>query len=149
MRNTVVVGLGNRLLTDDGIGVSIVEKLMELNVHDYVDYIIGETDIEYCLSETIKANYIILIDAAEVGNIPGDITVIQLDEIIPKSPGFFSHDLSLFTVLSYYKKDIKGIFIGIKPHKIDYGFGLSPVLENKFMEIIKAIQGIIAQKAQI
>ena len=45
MKQILVLGIGNRMMKDDGIGVRIAEALALENDLENVDYVAGETDI--------------------------------------------------------------------------------------------------------
>lgn len=147
MIENLALGIGNRLLMDDGIGVYIVEKLKEKNENrnGSIKYAIGETDIDYCMDEIENANYVVIIDALYAGNTPGSITIFPLDHMnIHINSAFFSHDAHLLNKISSLKPDLKGLFIGIEPLEIKYGIGLSDKLSLKLPELVKKIEGILA-----
>lgn len=144
MKNIAVLGIGNRLLMDDGIGVYIVEKLKEQNICRSIRFIVGETDIDYCLDEINEAEFLIIVDAAKLGNLPGDVTVVALDEVINTgNTGLSMHNLHLFDMLVHTGKECKGLMIGIEPFEIDYNWGLSTELNVKLPEILGTVRNII------
>lgn len=144
MEKICVLGIGNRLMMDDGIGVYIVEKLKKDNKQDSVKFVIGETDIDYCLDEITKADFIIVIDAAGAGKNPGDITILSLNEAVNKTDiGLSLHNLHFFQLAKYSNNSLKGILIGIEPFEINYGFGLSNVLKNMLPQIVDSVNTIL------
>lgn len=144
MMNIVVLGIGNRLLTDDGTGVHIVEELKKQDTSSGIVYIAGETDIDYCLDQIKDADYLIIIDAARLGKPPGHISVLTLNEAVnAKELGLTMHSLHLFDMLVLSNKIPGGIMIGIEPHTIDYYFGLSAELNPKLKAITERVRDII------
>lgn len=143
MKNIVVLGIGNRLLMDDGIGLYTVEALKELpngNIH----YVIGETDIDYCMDEVMGSEFLVIIDAAKLGKTSGEVTVFNLDEVKAcKDLGLSMHNLHLFEIMELSCKNIIGIMIGIEPYMIDYHLGLSKELSIKLPEILNKVKNII------
>lgn len=145
MKKTVVLGIGNRLLMDDGIGLHAVEVLKELCTCD-IYCVIGETDIDYCLDEIKDAEFLIIIDAAKLGISPGEVTVFTLDDVKKhKDLSLSMHNLHLFDMMELTCKDKKGIMIGIEPYMIDYNLGLSEELSIKLPEILTKVRNIIIQ----
>lgn len=143
MKHTVVLGIGNRLLMDDGIGLCAVEALKELSNKD-IHCVIGETDIDYCLDEIEGAEFLIIIDAAKLGKTSGEVTTLTLDDVkTHKDLGLSIHNLHLFDMIEQTCKDIKGIMIGIEPYMIDYHLGLSEELSIKLPEILTKVRNII------
>ena len=55
MKEVLVLGIGNRLMMDDGIGVLVVEELKKRNTNPYIRYIIGETDTYFCMNQMEEA----------------------------------------------------------------------------------------------
>lgn len=144
MKNIAVLGIGNRLLMDDGIGVHVVEELKKQDTQSGVKYIVGETDIDYCLDKIKDTDYLIIIDAARLGNTPGQITVFRLDKAAnTKDLCLSMHNLHLLDMLVYTNNKLKGLMIGIEPHTIDYHFGLSKELNTRFKDIMEQVRSII------
>lgn len=143
MKNIVILGIGNRLLMDDGIGLYVAEALKELSITD-IHCVIGETDIDYCLDEVKKAEFLIIIDAAKLGKASGEVTVLDLYDVKTcRNLGLSMHNLHLFNMLELTYKNIKGIMIGIEPYMIDYNLGLSEEINIKLPEILTKVIDIL------
>ncbi|WP_026688532.1 hydrogenase maturation protease [Alteribacter aurantiacus] len=144
MKRTMVLGIGNQLMMDDGIGIYVVEALKEDLAIPMVDYVIGESDIEYCLDRVEGADQVIVIDAMLGGKKPGEITVSHLSELdametLPISP----HNLHLFHVLQQTGKDT--IVIGIEPEQLAFHIGLSDCLNNMKVNITEKISQLLKE----
>ncbi len=150
MKQILVLGIGSRLMMDDGIGVHVVEKLKSQNNNPNIDYIAGETDIDYCLDVIQGARFIVIIDAASTGRKPGDVTVFPLDELTREfNPGFSAHGLHLIDLVHYFHRDLKGILIGVEPAEIDCHPGLSDVLSARFPGIVNTVENILLKKIKL
>jgi len=139
MRKIIVLGIGNRLMKDDGIGIYVVEQLgRQNNMADY-ELVIGETDLDFCLSiireASDKAIIIVIIDAVISGKQPGDIMFLKIDKLKGSCRGISLHNQTLLNCISHFGIEINGFLIGIEPFDITYHFGLSPVLDQKLPEI--------------
>ena len=81
-RKVLVMGVGNTLLQDDGVGVRITELLRSIKpAQDQVAYIDGGTiglSLLPCIEE---ADALIIVDAAEMNSPPGTIRVFHGAEI--------------------------------------------------------------------
>jgi len=148
----MVLGIGNRLMTDDGIGVWIVEKLIQnkdavnKSGAEEVLYIIGETDFDFCLDQIENAGYLIIIDAVKMNKEPGEVTVFPLKEVLAGPlQGHSAHDHHLLSMLSYLRKDLDGILIGIEPCEVAFHIGLSDILSRNFPEILHKVENIIIE----
>jgi hydrogenase maturation protease len=144
MRQIVVLGIGNRLLRDDGIGIYVVEELRDQDAMGNIRYVIGETDIDYCLDEIRDAEFIVIVDAARTGDNPGEVTAIPLYKATDVfTPGLSPHNLHPLDLIGYYNTDLNGILAGIGVCEIGFGLGLSRALEDKFPDILLEVQSII------
>lgn len=144
MMNTVVLGIGNILMMDDGIGVYILEELIKNSGKDNNTYIFGETDIDYCLDSINSADRLIIIDSMYSGDIPGTIKVFPLhDEDYKGSLELSLHNINIVDVINQQYKRLEGVIIGIQVCEINYGIGLSQCLKGKFLRILRNISNII------
>jgi len=98
----LVLGIGNTLLGDEGVGVHVVRRLQERPVPG-VAYLDGGTGSLVLLEPLQSAGRIILIDATADGNPPG-----TLNRLTPKfssdfPPSLTAHDIGLRDLLdSFY-----------------------------------------------
>lgn len=145
MEKIIVLGIGNQLMMDDGVGIYLVDELSKLDNSGKPYYIIGETDIEYCLDQIETATFIIVLDAVYSGKNPGEITVYPLAEINEhQTLNISAHNLHLFQVL-YQQKDIKGFLIGVEPYEVTFHKGLSNCLQRQWKRILRKVKITIDQ----
>jgi hydrogenase maturation protease len=140
---TVVLGLGNALLKDEGIGVHVIHALQHNSIAAEVEIIDGGTspDITDLIEEARK---LIVVDAARGGGEPGTIYRLALDDITSQGELTLStHDISLFYSLrlmeSLGNSPEETVIIGVEPKEIDLGLELSPELEQKVPSVIKVV----------
>jgi len=155
MNQTIVLGIGNRLMMDDGIGIYVVENLKKKNGIPAVSYVVGETDVYYCLAAVKDAGFLIVIDAADSGNKPGQVTVhpvspgtgwhgTGLSGTGLSGTGLSAHNLHFLDLVNHFHKDLKGILVGVQPFEIGFNLGLSRDLNNLLPEITTKIEKIIS-----
>jgi hydrogenase maturation protease len=140
-----VIAIGNILMKDDGIGIRIAEMIRDSLEKYGFEVIIGETDFEYCISKIEEGDCIYILDAAYCGKIPGEITVIPIEDYMCEAYLYSQHGYSLLNLLSLYYKQIRGYIIGVKIEEIDYDLNLSnhllinlkKISENVLNEIMK------------
>jgi hydrogenase maturation protease len=144
MKDVLVLGIGNRLMLDDGIGVYVVEELDKRNTNPDIRYVIGETDTYFCLNQIRNASYTIIVDAACLSKEPGTISIFQLSQVVenPVQP-ISIHDSHLLCEIKITGKSIEGLFIVIEPYEINYYFGLSVILQDLYFKILEEIENII------
>lgn len=143
-----VIGIGNILLSDDGIGVKVVEKIKDdiLRLDENIEVIIGENDYLYCLEEINDNDFVIIVDSSYFNEEVGNITVLSLKECDKFINNIeLQHEINLVKSLRQERSTIKGYLIGIEICNIDYSLELSDLLKNKFNDICKDVLLIIGK----
>jgi len=147
----VVVGFGNILLKDEGIGVHIIQNLASLPHKSAREYLLidGGTcpDVLFHFPEEIST--LIVVDAVKGGGEPGSIYRFTPDDIEFKRASITSlHQLGLreglgmMKFLGKYPERV--IIIGVEPKEIDWGLKISPELEKIIPQVILLLQQEIA-----
>lgn len=95
MKRVLILGMGNILLRDEGVGVRAIEYLQDKPLPDHVDLLDGGTGGFTLLPEIQKYNEVILIDATLDDHPVGTIRVIQpkFSKDFPKAMS--THDIGL------------------------------------------------------
>lgn len=141
----VVLGLGNILLQDEGIGVHAVETLRK----DYtfpknIRLIDGGTMGLDLISFIEGMDKVLIIDAVNIQKEPGAIVIIE-DEDIPSflSAKLSVHQIAFPDVLSALKllgtTPVKMTLAGIQPQTIETGLGMSEAVRKNFDRLIKTV----------
>ena len=141
----VVLGMGNVLLKDEGIGVHVAHAMQEISSPNNVglEVIDGGTlpDIPLSFEEVDK---LIVVDAVQAGSEPGAIYRFHLEDIKLDDRILTSlHQISLLENLwlmekfSQKPKDV--VIIGIEPQDMNWGLELSTKLQQRVPQIIKVV----------
>jgi hydrogenase 3 maturation protease len=133
----VILGIGNTLQSDDGIG-----SLLACRLKNKVPYIVydASSSPENYLGKIIRdsPDNILIIDAADFGGRPGDFRVLEGSEI--KTTNIFStHNASISLAINYLQKNLSVdiIVLAIQPKNIVFGDKLSPAI-NETLEKLEA-----------
>lgn len=132
-----VVGIGNRIMKDDSIGIRIAEAL-EGELKDLgIEVIIGETDIEYTLNAINAGDYVVILDSSILDLKPGEVSIFDIKKLKQFShKGYSMHQMSLVKILSCFPfMQVEGILITVEAAEIDFGIELSEALTQRFHEI--------------
>jgi hydrogenase maturation protease len=141
----VVLGVGNMLMKDEGVGIHVIEALASnpLLTHINVEIVDGGTspDILHLLGET---NKLIIVDAVKGGDEPGSVYRFHAEDItVEENYPVSLHQLSLFESLDMMDcmgdRPEETIIIGVEPKEIGAGLELSPELEQKVPQIVKLV----------
>ncbi len=141
--DVLVLGVGNILLGDEGIGVHIIRELEKEKLSDNVELMDAGTALFSIVHLLKKRKKVIVIDAAKGGEEPGTIYRILPSQIKNEHNKILSmHEIGLRECLTTLEqegvsRDI--VIIGIEPDLIDWGIQLSPRLQQKLPEIIRAV----------
>lgn len=129
------VGMGDRIKSDDGVGIYITEELQK---YSEFRVIVAENSIENYLGKinTEKPETIIVIDAVDFGEKPGFYKLIPLHELANTITN--THNLSLKTIFSFLETHGKWI-LGIQPKQVSASLELSNNIKNISTEIIEKI----------
>jgi hydrogenase maturation protease len=136
-----VVGVGNVLLKDEGIGCHVVQALRETDLSD-VEIIVGGTSLD-ALQLCEDADKLIIVDAVRGGGTPGQIYRFHIEDIsLEQKPLLSLHDMSLIDSLKLmrlWRNVGEAVIIGIEPKDIGWGLELSPELQEKVPRVVDAV----------
>lgn len=156
MYKLLILGVGNILMADDGLGVFIAKKLKQtFNNLGNVKILDVGTSILNFLYEIKYTENLIVIDAIRGGKKPG--TVYRINFTKENRPFGFtdSHGFSLYEVLEFtrglWKRPKKVIIYGIEVLDCKPKIGLSPIVKksipNMLLEIEREIKSILINKS--
>lgn len=141
----LILGVGNELKCDDGVGPFIIKKLEKEFSEDNIVLINGETVPENFTGKIKKDNpsHIIILDACLMDEEPGTVKVVSSENFV--NIGISTHSMSLSYFVKYLTRehDFEIIFIGIEPESMDYNENLTEVVEKNALELIEIIKGIV------
>lgn len=145
-KKLIILGVGNELKSDDGVGPHIIKKLKEENIENKnLLFIDAKTVPENFTGKIRKENptHLIIVDACLMGLNPGDIQIVNKYEFA--NIGISTHSMSLSFFVRYLEKDtdFRIIFIGIEPETMEWGDNPTPDVEKTAGEFIKTLKGII------
>ncbi|HUW22753.1 MAG TPA: hydrogenase maturation protease [bacterium] len=147
----VVLGVGNLLLRDEGVGVHLIQKLREMEIDKRVRLVDGGTSILDCIPRAEEVAKLIIVDAIKLGGKPGKTYKIRVDDSLLKGArGMTSlHQLGVVETLAIARKMGElphTVIIGIEPKDIGYGLELSPEIERRTGEMVNLILDEVGDK---
>jgi hydrogenase maturation protease len=144
-----VVGVGNAVMGDEGIGVHVVEKLKTVELPPEVVVLDGGTHFWGDEAALDGSEKLIIVDAVLGGGAPATIYRFSIDELEDEADDvkLSCHDMGLIEKLRVSQfagsspKEI--VIIGVEPAKVEWNTGLSREVEEKVPEIIDAVMAEI------
>jgi len=82
-KQILILGVGNLLLSDEGVGVHVARKLMEMDFPPQVEVLEGGTDGFGLMHVLLQADRLILVDAVRGGGPPGSIYRFEIEDCPP------------------------------------------------------------------
>jgi hydrogenase maturation protease len=143
-QHTVILGLGNLLLSDEGFGVHIAHSLLNMELPENVTVVEGGTDGFRLLNIITEADRLIIIDAVKGGSDPGSIYRFDINDIKNVQSGFKTsvHQIGILEVIDLSgligKKPITTV-IGIEPKSLKMGMELSSEVQTKIPRIVELV----------
>jgi hydrogenase maturation protease len=139
-----VLGIGNLLLKDEGIGVHLVQKMAGVMDNANVKIIDAGTypDLLHLVDDSIDK--LIIIDAVKTGDKPGTVYRFSFDDVdLDSAPPISLHEIGVFnslkTMALFNRQPKSTVIIGIEPKTIDFGLDLSPEVEEKLPRMIELV----------
>lgn len=149
MKPVLIVGLGNPLQGDDGVGCAVAEVLQAPpfgeRVPAYVEVMDLGTPGVGLINFVEGRKRVIIVDAAEMSRAPGDVTRFVPEQIRLESsvrslslhaPGI-ADSLLLAQALKLRLPDI--VIFGIQPAFIGWRSGLSPAVQSAVPRVVEAV----------
>jgi hydrogenase maturation protease len=144
MAHTLVLGIGNILLQDEGVGVRAAEQIQQrYEIPEGVQVLDGGTmglDLITCLE---GVEQLLVIDAVQASEPPGSIIRLVNEEI----PAFLGqkispHQIGLSDILSVARlRDMlpeRMVLLGIQPASLETSLALSPTIEARLDALVDA-----------
>jgi len=145
VRQVLILGLGNPLLGDEGIGVRVVEELKGLELPDGVAVVEGGTAGLGLIGLMKGYQKVIIVDAVDMGHPPGRVVRFTPSEAQLKTAEapLSLHQIGLGETLALAEAlevaPAELIIVGIQPSQVEMGAGLSPEVERAIPKIIRII----------
>ncbi|HVN24057.1 MAG TPA: HyaD/HybD family hydrogenase maturation endopeptidase [Syntrophorhabdales bacterium] len=146
MKNKIcIIGLGNILMQDDGVGVRILEAIRErYRFKPQIDLIDGGTAGLDLLPVIEDYRRVLFVDAVDTGEPPGSIMILEKDSI----PSFLTAQVSahhvglsdlLFAARMSDTLPAEICLVGIQPGSVDIGLDMTDVLKSRIDALVTTV----------
>ncbi|TXS48469.1 hydrogenase maturation protease [Streptomyces sp. uw30] len=156
MTRTLVAGIGNIFLGDDGFGVETARRLTGRHLPEHVEVLdVGVRGVHLAYQLLDGYDTLVLVDATARGEAPGTLYVIEHDgagstgEAVPAIDG---HRMTPDTVLALLGTLCAGtggqpprrvLVVGCEPASTDEGIGLSPPVSEAVPRAVRLIEELL------
>lgn len=137
----IVVGLGNLLLSDDGVGVHAVRELMKDPPPESTPVDVGTAVLD-ALHLLEKAEAVVAIDAVDFGKPPATLYRFDLDEADLAPRVGTLHEITLPVALGMLPEEARPpvTVIGVQPASLATGTELSPEVRAVLPGLLEAVR---------
>lgn len=154
-RKTAVVGVGNLLMGDDGIGVRVIQALEREPLPRDVALFDGGTAFHALTGELASYQKWIIVDAVNGGGLPGEIYRLEWEQDLKGAQPFGPvslHDLGVIEALMLERltdraaptprfSDVSEVVIvGVEPERVELSLELSPTLESQLPRLLQTVR---------
>lgn len=140
----MVVGVGNELLSDEGLGVHVAKALQKMDIPPEIEVVEGGTDGFALMPIIMETDLLYLIDSIKGGSEPGTIYKFNIKNA-PACMDLYKtsvHQIGILEVIrltSLVGKSPETTIIGMEPKSISLGMDLSPEIKAKIPRIIDLV----------
>lgn len=144
-KRIVILGIGNILLKDEGVGVRVIERLgKDYRFPPIVALVDGGTLGLKLLGTIAGADYLIVVDAVKNGRHPGTLYRFEPTDIptrVQYKDSFHQVDLlEVLTLSQYIGNRPETVIIGVEPEDISpWGMELTPTVQKKVPELMHLV----------
>ena len=149
-----VLGIGNPLCQDDGIGIFVVQQMQGKEKYQGVDILDGGTSPDLFSLLDRDVTRLVIVDALHGNGKPGTIYRLPINEshISDEAP-ISLHGLGVLDSLKLMQKlgvqPPRVTIIGVEPADVSYGLNLSPEIGAIVPDIIKTIEDEILYREKM
>lgn len=135
--NVLFVGMGNRIKSDDGVGIYIAEQLKDKGLQNVI---IAENSIENYLGKINNhpSDTLVIIDAVDLNQPAGYYELLPISKIINTTSN--THNLSLDTISSFLDASEQWV-LGIQPGDVAFGMEMSADMFQIADQVVEGILG--------
>jgi hydrogenase 3 maturation protease len=127
-KQIVILGIGNEFSGDDSLGFQAARKLKRAlsNISKVEVLAVGVAPENFTgLLRKLSPSHVVLIDAAEMGEIAGKIELIEPHRIEKRMPS--THTMPLYMLAEYLEHELgaRVLILGIQPESLSFGTAVS------------------------
>jgi len=152
MRSAAVVGIGNILRADDGVGVRVIEALERSGFGQDADLYDGGTSPLDMLGVFVDHEVVVIVDCVRAGGRPGTLYRLTPEELgSTESSARFAHGVGVVEALGLARElgsRASVVLVGVEPEHTGWSLELSPSVEASVAAVVDLVRGEIERVAE-
>jgi hydrogenase maturation protease len=152
MATLTVLGIGNVLMQDDGVGVHLLEAVRRARPWPAeVEFVDGGAAGLNLLGVIEQARRLVVFDAADLHSPPGSCRVLTGEQLAEESTGRISlHDMPFAQTLQLCRQFLSApadvVVLAIQPAAVDPGRRLSGEVQRRFAALVQTAVELVAKQ---
>ena len=138
----LVIGIGNRWRSDDGVGVRTIDALEALGARD-ADLLRLDGEPTRIVSAWAGRPCVVVIDAIRTGVSPGTVHHIGVDQVPDAASEASSHGGGLAAAVALGRaldaRPDRIVLLGVEPATVDHGPELSPPVASSLDVVVRRV----------
>jgi hydrogenase maturation protease len=142
----LVVGVGNTLLADEGVGVHVANILQTMPLPAHVRAMECGTNFMAIAPHLQGVRKVVIIDAVRGGSTPGTLYRLAYEDL-ERAPGAvrFAHQVNLLSSLRLLRvaepgfRDAEVVLFGVEPRSVAPGLEMSPDVRAALPRVVEAV----------
>ena len=155
MHPILVLGVGNTLMSDDGVGVRLMERLQAMQpALPGVEYVDGGTLSFVLLPQIQECSALLVLDAAHLGEAPGACRTLEaadMDDFL-RTARCSVHEVGIRDLMDLARLTgrlpDRRAFVGLQPAETGWGESLSPAVETALPGALRAARALLERWSQ-
>jgi len=142
--DTLILGIGNVLLMDEGVGVHVLNALKHVPLPHGVEVLDGGTSGADLVDYIADREKLIVIDATVADGEPGTVYKFTIDDLIRKTSQMGSlHEFGFVETYLMAKQlgcaPREVVIFGVQPAEIEFGLDLSDSVQKQVPRLLKLV----------
>ncbi len=139
---TLVLGLGNELLADEGVGVHAARLLQEERLPETTRVLEVGTSILDALEDLERAERVIVLDAMKGNGSPGDVYKIALADCSGSMTIASMHGFDIFRVMALMGRSAppRVLVFGVEPEQVNWSMTLTSSVTRSLPCLLEAVR---------
>ena len=142
-KRIAILGIGNELRTDDGLGPYIIANLQMPSPVIMIENVGSVPEAFASSIADFGAERVILIDAADMHRSPSHVEIVTRGRIGGVAISTHSMPLSLLMMYLEQETGAETVLLGIQPKSITFGEGLTPEITEVCHKVISLLRSVL------
>jgi hydrogenase maturation protease len=139
----LVIGLGNRFRSDDGVGLEVVSELRKRELSAWIEVVDGGMDELGLIDHLRRADGAVIVDAVSVGKAPGTVHTVFVNDTSPipavRNLGLHGFGLAEAIGIAVKLDPLPSIaIVGVQPESTAPGEGMSETVASRVPDLVEA-----------